>query len=162
MDTVSLNRIELVHPKLRDELRLVFAEANGALTGRAKCRITQTLRTFEQQAALFAQGRTKPGKRVTNARPGESFHNYGLAVDFCLIVDNKQVSWDMTKDYDQDHIADWKEVVRVFKNHCWSWGGDWKVFKDFPHFEKTFGLSEKDCQRLYYSGKQDQYGYIIL
>ena len=161
-DALSLKRIGKVHPQLRDELRRLFSEVNQSLSGRAKCRITQALRTFEQQAVLFNKGRTTPGPKVTNARPGQSFHNYGLAVDFCLLVDDKEVSWDMAKDYDQDGMADWKEVVRIFKKYGWSWGGDWHSFKDFPHFEKTFGLGIKDCTRLYYSDKRDKDGYIII
>ena len=39
-------------------------------------------RTMEEQAGLYAKGRTKPGKIVTKAKPGQSYHNYGLAFDW--------------------------------------------------------------------------------
>jgi len=57
------------------------------------------LRTMEEQAALFAIGRSKPGKIVTKARPGESYHNHGLAFDWVPMkpaakVDLFQADWD--------------------------------------------------------------------
>lgn len=51
--------------------------------------ITSTLRDNEAQARIYSQGRTRPGLRVTNAPPGRSFHNYGVAFDFCPIVGGK-------------------------------------------------------------------------
>ena len=86
-DQITLDRIKLLHPKLRDEAFLIYDEICEALKGRAMCRFSYTLRTFAEQAEIFAQGRTKPGKIVTNARPGLSAHNYGLAVDIVLIID---------------------------------------------------------------------------
>lgn len=141
LDAVSVTRLKTIHPKLRDELMRIYIDISNALTGRAICRLTQVLRTIKEQNDLYAQGRTKAGKIVTNAKGGSSYHNYGLAVDFCLIVDGKDVSWDMVKDYDGDKVADWMEVVGIFKKHGWEWGGDWKSFKDYPHFQKTFGKS---------------------
>lgn len=105
-------------------------------------RITHGLRTFEQQNDLYAQGRTKPGKIVTNARGGESNHNYSLAIDFVLT----KGGYDMTADNDGDGVADWAEVVAQAKLLGFVWGGDWKSFKDNPHFEMTFGLTIKQLQ----------------
>lgn len=139
MDKVTLARIETAHPVLRDELRGIYAEIDAALTGRAKCRFTHVLRTYAEQNALYAQGRTTPGPRVTNARGGYSYHNFGLAVDFCLIIDGRQASWDVKRDWDDDLESDWMEVVSIFKAHGWEWGGDWKSFIDMPHFQKVFG-----------------------
>lgn len=143
MDKITLARIELLHPRLREEARQIYTEASGLLTGGAGLRFTHTLRTFEEQAQIYAQGRNSPGRIVTNARPGFSFHNYGLAVDICLISrDKKQVYWDTLKDYDGDGVADWMEVVAVFESYGWQWGGRWK-FKDPPHFQKSLGYSIK-------------------
>jgi peptidoglycan L-alanyl-D-glutamate endopeptidase CwlK len=126
----------------------MYEEICEALTGRAICRFTHALRTIKEQDALFAQGRTTPGKKVTNAKGGQSFHNYGLAWDFCLIVDGKEVSWDMSKDFDGDKTADWMEVVRIAKKYGWEWGGDWAKFKDAPHFQKTFGKTTAQLKSL--------------
>lgn len=151
-DAITLKRIETLHPSLREEAFAMYKEICEALTGRAICRFTHTLRTIKEQDALFAQGRTAPGKKVTNARGGQSFHNYGLAFDICLVIDGKEASWDMTKDFDGDRVSDWMEVVRIAKKYGWEWGGDWAKFKDAPHFQKTFGKTTAQLKELTKAG----------
>ena len=130
-----------MHPKIRQEVLKIYEEINEALTNpKVFCRFSQTLRTIEEQNELYAQGRTKKGKIVTNARGGSSYHNYGLAIDIVMIVDGKEASWDTTKDWDGDTIADWIEVVTIFKKYGWTWGGNFKSFKDYPHFEKNYNI----------------------
>ena len=150
MDKVSQDRIGQLHPSIRLDVSNLIEKINTkVLTGRAKVRIAQGLRTFAEQDALYAQGRTKPGKKVTNAKGGQSIHNYGLAVDIVLILDGKTASWDEKSDFDRDQQSDWIEVVTEFKRAGFSWGGDWRTFKDMPHFEKTSGLSLKQIQDKY-------------
>lgn len=104
--------------------------------------ITQGLRTIAEQDALYAQGRTKPGAVVTNARGGYSNHNFGVAIDFALLTnDGRSVSWDTKLDGNRNGKADWNEVVAIAKALGFSWGGDWKTFVDLPHFEMTFGIT---------------------
>lgn len=104
--------------------------------------ITQGLRTIAEQNALYEQGRTKPGSIVTNAKGGYSYHNYGLAVDFALLLLNgSSVSWDMKLDGNKNNVADWQEVVQEAKKLGLEWGGDWTSFKDYPHFQMVFGLT---------------------
>jgi peptidoglycan L-alanyl-D-glutamate endopeptidase CwlK len=104
--------------------------------------ITQGLRTIAEQDALYAQGRTKPGSIVTNAKGGYSYHNYGFAVDFALLLPNgSSVSWDMNRDYNGNNIKDWIEVVEEADKLGFEWGGDWTSFKDYPHFQMVFGLT---------------------
>jgi len=124
-------------------------KADLALTGRAKVRIVQGFRSFMEQDALYAQGRTKPGLKVTAAKGGESYHNYGLSIDFCLIIDGKEVSWDTKKDFDQDNIADWQEVITIFEAAGWKSG---KAFNDLPHFEKS-KLHWRDLLKKYKAGE---------
>jgi peptidoglycan L-alanyl-D-glutamate endopeptidase CwlK len=157
IDRITLQRIELLHPNLRDEVRSLYTnQIVPALSGRAICRFAYTLRTFTEQDQLFAQGRSRlfdaQGRRlgiVTNARGGQSYHNFGTAIDIVLLVDNdgngtyEAASWETNKDFDGDKVSDWMEIVRIFKANGWTWGGDFKSFKDFPHFEKTFGLRTK-------------------
>lgn len=140
MDKATEDRIKLLHPKVRDEVMSLVNIANSMLSKHSEIRIVQGLRTVEEQNALYAQGRTRPGKKVTNARGGYSWHNYGLAIDFCLLINDKEISWDVKRDWDGDRIADWMEVVSVFRKAGWEWGGTWK-FKDNPHFEKKFNLT---------------------
>jgi len=150
IDRPTKEKIKLAHPKLRDELEELVEKINrDVLTGRAKVRITHTLRTFEEQDELYAQGRTKPGKKVTNAKGGDSFHNYGVAADIVLIINGITASWDTKKDFDKDQQSDWMEVVKVFKDAGWAWGGDWRSFRDMPHFEKTFGNTISTLKRKY-------------
>ncbi|MEC0370061.1 M15 family metallopeptidase [Paenibacillus chibensis] len=104
--------------------------------------ITQGLRTIAEQDALYAQGRTKPGAIVTNAKGGYSNHNFGMAIDFALLMpDGKSVSWDMKRDGNCSGTADWYEVVAEAKALGFAWGGDWYSFKDYPHFEMMFGFT---------------------
>ncbi|KAB2328012.1 M15 family metallopeptidase [Cytobacillus depressus] len=98
--------------------------------------ITQGLRTIAEQNNLYEQGRTKPGKVVTNARGGYSYHNFGLAFDFCVcdIVSGKLIpNWSVDNR--------WKRVGELGKALGLEWGGNWTSFRDYPHFQETFGLS---------------------
>lgn len=166
MDHITQQRIEKLHPVVRIEIQKIIEECDYALTGRAKVRITQGLRTFKEQDDLYAIGRTKPGKKVTNAKGGQSIHNYGLAVDICLIIDGKIASWDTVKDWDNDKVADWYECVKIFAKYGWDWGGNWKTFKDLPHFEKkkitTSNGILKTSWRTLSKMLKDKNGYIIL
>lgn len=146
MDPLTLNRIQLLHPAVRQETLMAYTHINKKLLGKnIRLRFTHTLRTINEQNELYALGRTKPGKKVTNAKGGKSIHNYGLAFDIVLLVDRnsdgyfESVSWDTKSDLDKDGKADWMEVVTYFKSKGWQWGGNWKSFPDYPHFDKTMG-----------------------
>jgi len=166
MDNITQQRIQKLHPSVRDEVTNIIKECDLALTGKAKIRITQGLRSFKEQDELYAIGRTKSGKKVTNAKGGQSIHNYGLAVDICLIIDGKTASWDTVKDWDNDKVADWYECVKIFAKYGWDWGGNWKTFKDLPHFEKrnikTKNGQVKNSWRNLIKLPKDKAGYIIF
>lgn len=159
-DIKTIERIALMHPKLREEVYNLYEDVCDRLTGKAFCRFSHTLRTFAEQRELYALGRTKEGKIVTQAREGFSYHNYGLAIDIVLI-DGKNASWDAKKDFDGDGKSDWMEVVQTFKEYGWEWGGDWR-FKDAPHFQKTLGYSVRQLYNLYISGKVDDNNYVRI
>lgn len=158
----SLKLIEKLHPKVREAARAAFIETNQALTGRAQFIITSTLRTFQEQQAIYDQGRTKPGKKVTNAKPGQSNHNFGVALDGAMLVDGKILDWDFKKDWDGDKQSDWMEAVLIHKKHGFKWGGDWVSFKDLPHFEMTFGKEWRDLLALHNGNKMDANGYVLI
>ncbi|MEM5014124.1 peptidoglycan-binding protein [Niallia taxi] len=92
--------------------------------------ITDGYRSKAEQDALYAQGRTKPGKIVTNAKGGQSNHNFGIAVDFCLTNEKGTIA-----NYTVN--SDWRRVAAIAKSKGFEWGGDWKGFVDNPHLEYT-------------------------
>lgn len=157
-DTISEQRVNLLHPKVRNEVRALIEKAETALPKNMAIRIVQGLRTIDEQNALYAQGRTKPGSIVTKAKGGSSYHNYGLAIDFAILTDTdgngtyNDLSWDIKRDNDKDGVADWLEVVKVFEAAGWEWGGKWASLKDYPHLQKTFGYSWRDLLAKYNSG----------
>lgn len=158
MDVHTKKRIQGLHPHVREEVVKIIKACDLALQGRAKIRITQGLRTAEEQDKLYALGRTLPGKRVTRARGGESIHNYGFAVDICLIIDGKMASWDTLKDWDNDTVSDWYECVKIFSMYGWEWGGLWKSFKDLSHFEKKGFNNWRKLMRM----PKDTENYVII
>lgn len=153
MDAISIERIKQAHPVVRDQLLKDYTDANNLLGKGARLRLAYVFRSPEEQDALFKK---KP--KVTNARAWQSIHNYGLAFDIVMLYDNngdgvfEEASWSMTRDFDKDKEADWIEVTNLFKSRGWSWGGDWKSFKDNPHFEKNFGLSWRQMKAKIDSG----------
>jgi len=151
MDNISIKRIATLHPKLRSEAGNILLECEKA---NVSIRITSAFRTPEEQDSLFEQGRTKPGVIVTNAKRWQSYHNYGLAVDICLYRKDGSISYSAKEDLDNDGIADWFEVVAIFKKYGWEWAGDWKTFKEFPHLQKTFGYKEITLQDIVLNKKQ--------
>ena len=162
MDKVTLDRIQRLHPIIRDEVSVAYKEINEALGGAVFCRFAYTLRTFKEQDDLYALGRTKAGKIVTNARGGFSYHNFGLALDIVLIRKTTgQAIWDISTDFDNDRKSDWMEIVTILKSFGFEWGGDWK-FKDYPHFQKTKGYSIRQLLSLYQQNKVDKNNFVLI
>ncbi|MEH7095309.1 M15 family metallopeptidase [Neobacillus vireti] len=108
--------------------------------------VTDGFRSAADQDQLYKQGRTTGGNIVTNAKGGESYHNFGLAIDFALETPSGDVIWDREYDRNENGVADWTEVVQMAKALGFDWGGDWKGFKDYPHLEMNFGLTIADLQ----------------
>jgi peptidoglycan L-alanyl-D-glutamate endopeptidase CwlK len=115
-------KLEDLHPMVAERAQQLveLAQAEGI-----EILVTSTLRTFDEQAELFAIGRTKPGDIVTNAKAGESWHNFGLAFDVVPLVNGKAV-WDSPF---------WNRIGELGKRAGLVWGGDFQRFKDKPHFE---------------------------
>jgi peptidoglycan L-alanyl-D-glutamate endopeptidase CwlK len=99
--------------------------------------IISGLRSWSQQAALYAQGRTKPGRIVTKARPGSSWHNYGLAIDLGLFAAGKYL--DAAAPARAAKI--YKELGTLAVSQGLEWAGNWKSFPEGPHFQWTAGQS---------------------
>lgn len=95
------------------------------------------LRSWQQQAALYAKGRTQPGRKVTNAPPGSSWHNYGLAVDFGIFRGSTYL--DEAEPRTTDRL--YREIAVIARNLGVEWAGDWKTFQETPHFQYRPGIS---------------------
>lgn len=154
-DKISIARVDALHPKIRGEVKALIDLAEEKIGPFAAIRVVQGLRTFSEQQGLYEQGRTKPGNRVTNSKAGQSYHNYGLAIDFAILYDKdkngtfESLSWEQLADMDKDGESDWGEVVDVFEKANYTWGGRFISIKDNPHLEKTFGFNWRTLLEKY-------------
>jgi peptidoglycan L-alanyl-D-glutamate endopeptidase CwlK len=153
----------MLHPSIEHaaiELLVKIAEINIFV------RFTSTFRTWQEQDFLYAKGRSSTGNIVTHAKGGESFHNYRLALDFCILLkDGKKASWDMVADNNLDGLADWMQIVKIAKKLGFEWSGDWKgkrLSNDFSHFQMIHGLTWQECKKRYENGLCDKNGYIFI
>jgi peptidoglycan L-alanyl-D-glutamate endopeptidase CwlK len=111
------------------------------------------LRSWSAQAALYASGRTKAGPIVTKAKPGSSWHNYGLAIDLGLFKGG--VYLDEKKPAEADKL--YAEIGKLAAAKGIEWAGTWKSFTESPHFQVTFGLSLAQVrERMESNGKDIQ------
>lgn len=132
--------ITKLHPKLQDKIAEleVLCKKNGL-----KIKITECLRTVAEQDALYAQGRTKPGKIVTNAKGStySSMHLWGVAVDVCR--DDGKGAY-----YDNDGF--FTKVGKLGQSIGLEWGGSWKSIVDKPHFQlPDWGSTTSKLKSLY-------------
>lgn len=141
-DEITINRIKLLHPNYREQIKKWYLEINKQLPKGVRLRFTHTYRSKEEQDKLYAQGRTTKGSKVTNAKGGQSIHNYGLAFDIVILLDKDNNGTFETASFTVDKY--WKQVAEFFKSKGFSWGGDW-TFKDYPHFEVK-GFKWQDLQ----------------
>jgi peptidoglycan L-alanyl-D-glutamate endopeptidase CwlK len=94
--------------------------------------VYSTYRDKEAQDAEYAKGRTAPGKIVTNAKGGDSYHQYKVAFDFVPLVAG-QPSWGS-----KDH---YQKCAAIGKSLGLEWGGDFTTLVDMPHMQDTLGFS---------------------
>lgn len=121
----------LVAEKAREFIRVAKEEGIEIL-------ITSGFRSIEDQNKLYEQGRSTKGSIVTNAKGGQSFHNYGCAFDVVPIVNGK-LDWN----YPFSKLGAIGEACGL------EWGGRWPKFKDEPHFQFTAGYSLEDFQKKF-------------
>lgn len=115
-------KLEDLRPEFRTKFESVLAacKAQGV-----DLLVTCTLRTLEEQTALYAKGRSLPGAKVTNAKAGKSAHNFGLAADVVVIVNGKP-DWSGCD-------RGWKIYGSAVRQAGLEWAGDWTSFKELPH-----------------------------
>lgn len=139
MNTASETRLKAVNPILASKVRVAIATL--AKQG-FQVEVVQGLRTYAEQDALYAKGRTKPGPKVTNARGGYSNHNFGLACDLAPFANNKP---------DWNNVRAFTAIGSAAKKEGLLWGGDWKKLVDRPHVELP-GPSLAECRLLFQQG----------
>ena len=122
VDSRSEKNILTLQPEVRPLARALVHKA--ALAG-IKIKIISGFRSYEEQDALYAQGRTAPGNIVTNARGGYSNHNFGIAFDVGVFEGNKYL----------DDSPKYKAVGVLGMDLGLEWGGSWKTIVDQPHFQ---------------------------
>ena len=125
MDNLSEARLQLVCPALAAKIRaLAIAVTTEPI------RVTQGLRSWADQQKLYDQGRTTPGEIVTQAAPGHSWHEFGLAVDVAPFDAAGQPDWNL-----QHPI--WRTIIRVGESLGLYSGDEFCRLKDDPHFQLT-------------------------
>lgn len=125
--------IEAVDPRSEKNIAMLLPEVQPiaralvqkAAQSRIQIRIISGLRTYAEQDELYAQGRTKPGAKVTNARGGHSNHNFGIAFDVGVFEGTKYLS---------DSVK-YKAIGVLGMDLGLEWGGNWKTIVDQPHFQ---------------------------
>lgn len=123
--------LDHLHPDMRRLADKFLAECEAA---GLDILVTCTFRSHTEQQALFEQGRTKPGRIVTNAKPGKSAHNVmlgpvpaSMALDFVPLVGGKPM-------WRNDHPA-WQQAGEIAERVGLEWAGRWKRFREFPHVQ---------------------------
>ena len=135
VDSKNEKKIEELDPSLQKPARKFI---KSAASEGINLRITDGYRSIEDQDELYEQGRTKPGGKVTNAKGGDSFHNYKLAIDVVEIDKKGKAVWEN---------KNWNRIGELGKQNGFEWGGDWKSFKDQPHFQITNGKKIRDFKK---------------
>ena len=151
---LSLQRLDRLHPAVRTRgaaLLELCSHSGLAIL------VSQGMRTWEEQDALYAKGRTIPplGPKnfVTRAKGGQSYHNFGLAFDIVVLDAVTKAGWD-------DNHPGWRRAGALGKSVGLAWGGEWARLKDLPHYQYTGGLSLPQCRDLYPSGLDELWRHV--
>src|SRR5579859_2349228 len=158
MSDISDARINTLYPAIRPLAYRVLEDIYRATGFRMK--VTEGLRSMAQQLKIYSIGRelrdgvwviTDRGKIVTNARPGFSWHCYGLACDFAWAgIDPYLQSVDS-----KTRAELWANFGEAGKRNGFKWGGDFHLINgvnDLPHLELKFGLKLEQAMELYDQG----------
>lgn len=136
--------IARLHPQVRALIRKFI---NDVYTKhQVQLVIVQDYRTYAQQDALYAKGRTASGNIVTNAKGGQSNHNFALAVDVFPLWEDGKLHMDAKSDTTNIKIL--KKIAPVGKSIGLEWGGDWKSIVDNPHFQLKTGKNMAQLRQL--------------
>ncbi len=179
MDQITEQRVATLHPAIRVDLKAGISIIEGL---GLEMRITQAFRSFAEQDALYYQDKLPilevnklrfaahlplfpdNGQKLpwaSNAKGGQSYHNYGLAFDFCIKHKDGSVSFDFKEDSNQDQKSDFLQVIDIFKNLKFVSGMTFP-HPDNDHLEKTFGYNFSELDLLLKQKRVDSNGYVII
>ncbi len=131
IDQRSAQAIATLLPAVQPRFTALYEAANAYLKPLGlSVRFLSGTRSYAEQDALYAQGRTKPGKIVTNAKAGYSNHNFSVAADLGVFKAGKY----LPEHPEYDNIGPLGEKCGL------KWGGRWKT-PDRPHYEYPTGLT---------------------
>lgn len=131
---ISMQRINTLDSKLVPSATRVFEKC---VKNKIPVYVVWGSRTNEQQEVMFRYGRSIPGPILTTHRGGYSPHNYGLALDFCLLFNSELLSWEDV--YPRDYWRNkWLKVVRYFEEEGWEAGWRWPSFEP-GHVQNLLG-----------------------
>lgn len=131
---INSRSLDDLHPTVR---ALAFAFKGKCAEAGIDLLVTCTHRDDECQAALYAQGRSAPGPKVTNAKPGFSWHNWRCALDVVPLRHGKPV-WGIQAPEDR---ALWMQVGEIGESVGLEWAWRWESFPELAHFQYTGGLT---------------------
>ena len=147
LDKVSIEKLKTIYPDIAERFLKVYEDM--LLHHQLVLRVTDGFRSIERQNKLYEIGRTKTKlSPVTNARGGDSLHNYGCAIDICFVGKDPYLDNHPKSDFL------WKEFGRIAKIHGFIWGGDFSYLIDRPHIQLTYGVTLPEIRQLYKGGDQ--------
>ena len=122
----SEKNLATLRPKAQPHFRALLRTLKTYATSKGlEAKIISANRTWAEQDALFAKGRTTEGPKVTNARGGQSNHNYQIAVDIGLFENDKYLP----------ESVHYKKMGPLGEALGLEWGGSWNDFPDTPHYQ---------------------------
>jgi hypothetical protein len=142
-DPVTDARVGTLHPSIREAVRRALKAVCNNLG--IQLRVTDAFRGEAAQTAALQAGNS-------NAAFGESYHNYGLAVDVVELQSDGTVNWN----------THYSAIAYYFCQEGFAWGGEWRSIQDRPHFECSFGLNWKDLQWRAENGFVSEENYVLL
>lgn len=135
VDPKGILQSDDLHPELKSKVKTLVQKATAQ---GLKVQVYEGFRSVERQDKLYQDKRN-----ITKAKGGQSYHNYGLAVDLVFRNDKNQPSW--------NGKHDWNTLGKIGKDLGLTWGGDFKRISDKGHFEYHPGLNLKTIRSVYKS-----------
>jgi peptidoglycan L-alanyl-D-glutamate endopeptidase CwlK len=144
-DAASESRIRTLQPLAQTLARRTLKIIRDA---GINARIISASRSYAEQDRLFRQGRSgSKGPIVTNARGGQSNHNFGIAWDIGIFTGTGKYLSNSPLYADAGRKVMSAHIPRL------EWGGNWITFKDTPHYQVATGISISEVKRRFESGK---------